>query len=83
MVWMSKQLLVYSRSGCHLCEDLIADLGSFEEFSPLPITVVDIDKDAELMKQFSHDVPVLTFGDELVCKHFFNPQALREVIARG
>lgn len=80
---MSKGLLVYSREGCHLCQDLLADLESFEEFSSLPVTVVDIDKDAELMKQFSHDVPVLNYGQQRVCKHFFNPQALREVLDRG
>ena len=80
---MTDSLVLYSREACHLCEDLIADLRSQEEFSSLPLKVVDIDKDAELMKQFNHDVPVLNYGEQQVCKHFLNPQALREVLARG
>ena len=80
---MINELVLYSREGCHLCDDLLADLRGFSEFESLPLTVVDIDKDAELMKQYNHDVPVLTFGGQLVCKHFLNPQALREVMSRG
>lgn len=66
-----------------MCEDLLHDLRSFKEFQSLPLQVVDIDKDAELMKQYNEDVPVLVYGEQLVCKHFLDPQTLREVVSRG
>ena len=57
-----KQLTVMSRSGCHLCEQVI------EELVPLirgraHLEVVDIDTDPELVAQYGLRVPVVV-GDE-------------------
>ena len=59
---MTARVTVYSREGCHLCEDaeqivaqVCADLGEQWER-------VDIDTDPELVRRFTNEVPV-TFVD--------------------
>lgn len=80
---MTDQLTLFTREGCHLCEDLMQDLRAFDEFKSLDIELVDIDNDPSLQQKYTADVPVLAMGSEIICKHFLNPMALREAIARG
>lgn len=80
---MTDFLTLYTREGCHLCEDLLHDLNQFEEFCQLEIQLVDVDSDPVLQEKYSVDVPVLAKGSEVICKHFLNPVALREAVLRG
>jgi glutaredoxin len=53
------KVTVYSRQGCHLCEDAENTLESLREELNFEIEVIDIDKDAELVKLYSDQVPVI------------------------
>jgi glutaredoxin len=53
------KVTVYSRQGCHLCEDAESILESLREELNFEIEVIDIDKDAELVKLYSDQVPVI------------------------
>ena len=50
---------IYSRQGCHLCEDAHQLLASVQEELAFEIDVIDIDDDAELIKLYSDQVPVI------------------------
>ena len=50
---------VYSRQGCHLCDDAKNVLESLREELNFEIEVIDIDEDAELIKLYSDQVPVI------------------------
>ncbi len=50
---------IYSRQGCHLCEDAHQLLASVQEELAFEIAVIDIDGDAELIKLYSDQVPVI------------------------
>ena len=50
---------VYSRQGCHLCDDAENVLESLREELNFEIEVIDIDDDAELVKLYSDQVPVI------------------------
>ena len=50
---------VYSRLGCHLCDDAKNVLGSMREELNFEIVVINIDEDAELTKLYSDQVPVI------------------------
>lgn len=80
---MTETLTLFVKEGCHLCEDLLHDLKGFDEFQSLEITLVDIDSDPLLKEKYAVDIPVLTYGSEVICKHFLNPVALREAVVRG
>lgn len=63
------RMIVYSRPGCELCEEMIAAL-EFSTHAPLHhFTVVDIDNDAQLIEKYGIDIPVLTIDGHTVCQH--------------
>jgi glutaredoxin len=52
-------ITIYSRQGCHLCDDAQKTLESMREELNFEIVVIDIDQDAELIKRYSDQVPVI------------------------
>jgi hypothetical protein len=76
---------LYSRSYCHLCEDMLTALRNFmaREGLPFSVDVIDIDAspDPALLERFDELVPVL-FGDDPggpeLCHYFLNEAALRQ-----
>ena len=55
---------IYSRHGCHLCDDAQAVLDSMREELNFEIDVINIDEDAELVKLYSDQVPVIHIDGE-------------------
>ena len=53
------KVTIYSRQRCHLCEDAENTLKSLREELNFEIEVIDIDEDAELVKLYSDQVPVI------------------------
>ncbi len=53
------KITIYSRDGCHLCDDAINTLESMREELNFEIDVIDIDQNAELVKLYSDQVPVI------------------------
>ena len=52
-------ITIYSRHGCHLCDDAQSTLESLREELNFEIEVIYIDEDAELIKLYSDQVPVI------------------------
>ena len=52
-------ITIYSRPGCHLCDDAQNILESLREELNFEIEVIDIDRDTELNKLYSDQVPVI------------------------
>lgn len=69
-------LTLYSRVGCHLCDEMAAGLDAMG----VAYTPVDIDRDPELKARYDWDVPVLTGPAGEVCRHFFDPVAVRAAL---
>jgi glutaredoxin len=55
---------VYSRHGCHLCEDAVKTLESLREELAFEIEVIYIDGVAELEKLYGNEVPVIHINGE-------------------
>ena len=53
------EITIYSRQGCHLCDDALNTLESMRKELNFEIEVIDIDQDAELIKLYSDQVPVI------------------------
>jgi len=53
------KVTVYSRHGCHLCDDAFNTLEPMRKELNFEIEVIDIDQDAELIKLYSDQVPVI------------------------
>ena len=52
-------ITIYSRLGCHLCDDAYNPLESLREELKFEIEVIDIDEDPEFVKLYSDQVPVI------------------------
>ena len=80
-----RHFTLYSRSYCHLCDDMLAALKAMqdgaEEFT---IEVIDVDADPALVARFDELVPVL-FGDLAapeLCHYFLDREAVTAYLAR-
>lgn len=64
MTQQGPHFTLYSRSYCHLCEDMLAALRAFMARTGLPwrVDVVDVDTDPQLTDMFDELVPVLYAG---------------------
>jgi thiol-disulfide isomerase/thioredoxin len=77
---------LYSRSYCHLCDDMLEALQTLSGEYPFTVEVVDVDADEDLVAQFDELVPVL-FGkkngaaSERICHYFFNEAKTRAFLA--
>lgn len=75
------QLTLYSRLGCHLCEDMENLLPSYIEEAGLSLNVIYIDKNDELERQYGSLVPVLKAGEREICHYFLEIKALQQYIS--
>jgi thioredoxin-related protein len=58
--------LLYSRPGCCLCEEMLAELQQMPAMRDYPIEVRDVDADPATRVRYGHKIPVLLLGGELV-----------------
>jgi hypothetical protein len=75
------ELILYSRSYCHLCDDLLQALNAaFAERYRYTVTVVDVDHDPALVAQYDELVPVLVAnsagGVTELCHYFLDEAAV-------
>ncbi len=75
---------LYSRSWCHLCDDMLAALMALQPADVrFEVAVTDVDADEALVARFDELVPVL-FGDPAqpeLCHYFLDPGAVRAYLA--
>ena len=68
-----KRLVMYSRRGCHLCDEARAVLLRIGE----PFDEIDIDSDDELFKRYLERIPVVVLDGEELYDFFVDEQDLR------
>lgn len=72
---MQGRVRLYSRTYCHLCEEMAEGLRrlgvEFEE--------IDVDADPRLDELYGADVPVLVKDEAELCRHRLTPEAIRRL----
>lgn len=80
-----KQLIVYYRDSCHLCEHVVASLVQLQAELEYDIKQIDIDDESqvsvEIRARYNADIPVVMYQDEVIFYHFFDEIAVREALA--
>lgn len=75
-----KELCVYSREGCHLCEDMLDALAQFATELGYRTSVYDVDEDETLYQRFNTLVPIVFLEDKEVMRYFFELATLKAVL---
>ena len=68
---------VYSRHGCHLCEDAVKTLESMREELAFEIEIIYIDGNSELEKLYGNEVPVIHINGEHHDFYRIDPERFR------
>lgn len=76
-------LTVYTRDGCHLCEDLLGQLPELLDVGSFRLEKIDIDADPGLKQAYNVRVPVLECDGIEVCEHFLDLEALRDALVEA
>ena len=69
-------LTLYTRVGCHLCEEMKQQLELFQQQYGFSLNVVNIDADNYLKLRYGERVPLLTEGDREICHYYLNKDLL-------
>src|SRR6266849_5169551 len=59
------QLIMYTRSGCHLCETAWIELLEAQKRHAFALSAVDVDDDPQLAARFGEQVPVITINGKV------------------
>ena len=83
MIQLPAGLVVLSREGCGLCDDMLQGLAELERTQAIPVvTVVDVDSDPELVRRFGLKVPVLLLDGAAICHYTLNSNELLRLVGR-
>ncbi|MGE5408229.1 MAG: glutaredoxin family protein [Syntrophothermus sp.] len=72
------EVLVYSRPGCHLCEEAVEALVALhEEGYRFALREIDIDSDDQLLKRHLERIPVVEIDGIVASELIFDTAAVR------
>lgn len=77
---MMADLTLYSRPGCHLCEDMHAALRPLLRAAAVTLHVENIDNDPDLCTAFGTRVPVLVLDGSVICEGRLDEDAVRDAL---
>jgi len=58
-----RRVTLYHRPGCHLCEDVAAELRRLRQRYPHEVEMIDVSSDAALEERYGERIPVLRVGE--------------------
>ena len=76
-------LVIYSRPGCHLCDEMKAVVARVAGAAPATVTIaeVDISTDPELDARYGLEIPVLMVNGRKAAKFRVGEEELRAILA--
>jgi glutaredoxin len=75
-------LTLYSRPGCHLCDDARVALERVRARAPFALREVNIETDDSLLGRYLERIPVVALGDEELFEFFVDEAALEDRLYR-
>jgi glutaredoxin len=75
-------VLLYSRPGCHLCDEALELLHRIGRRYPLEVEEVDIRSDPILLRRYDISIPVVVIDGRIELAAPITEAALREIFAR-
>ncbi len=75
------RVTIYSRPGCHLCDDAKAVIERVQRDVPFALEQVDIDGDAALTEKYGLEIPVILVDGRKHAKYRVDEGAFRKALA--
>lgn len=76
-----REVIVYSRKGCHLCEIVKESLVKLHKRGGFQWREVDVDSDAQLRRQYNDQVPVVFINGRKAFKYRMDEQEFLRKLA--
>ena len=76
------RVIVYSRPGCHLCDEAKAAIENSNCSDRYRLEEVNIESDDELLKKYKCDVPVIMIDGEEAFRHRVDPHEFKIRVIR-
>jgi glutaredoxin len=73
-------LTLYSRPGCHLCDEMKETIERVARSIALSVEIVDISEDGELERRYGLEIPVLVVDGKKAAKYRVSEQELRRIL---
>jgi glutaredoxin len=76
-----RQVVVYSRKGCHLCEIVKETLSKLEHRGGFTWNEVDVESDEDLRRRFTDEVPVVFIDGRKAFKYHMDEREFLRKLA--
>lgn len=76
------EVTLYTRAGCHLCDEAKAQLVPLLRQFGLALREVDVDTDSELAARFGEEVPVVLLNGRKVAKYRVDAEQFHRLLER-
>jgi hypothetical protein len=73
-------LTVYSRPGCHLCDEMMATIERVAHGTALTVDVIDISTDPALEARYGLEIPVLLVNGKKAAKYRVSETGLVQLL---
>ena len=79
---MKAQVILYSKPGCHLCEQMKAEMASAECAQMYELEEINIETDRSLFTRYGNDIPVLLINGVEAFRHRLDSESFRKRLTR-
>jgi glutaredoxin len=79
---VARELVLFGRPGCHLCDDARAHLLRLQPELGFTLTERDIEADDELHRRYLERIPVVSLDGEELFDFFVDEAVLRDRLGR-
>ena len=73
---------LYTRPGCHLCDDARAAIERVRERTPFGLVEIDVESDDALHRAYLERIPVVELDGQELFEHFVDEAMLAAQISR-
>ncbi len=77
------RVTIYSKPGCHLCDEMKAVVHRTMVDQDVSVEEVDISTDPDLLDRYGLEIPVLMIDERKVAKYRITESELRRILDRG
>ncbi len=74
------QVTVYSKPGCHLCEEAVRLLQRVQKQHPFTLEEVNIQDDPALLAEYGEQIPVVTLNGKFLFEYAVDEARLRQLL---